>query len=110
MIHQTARIFQVFAILGCVSSLIYYLLCLGSAKLFLRKRLADKSVRPTQALRPVSILKPLKGTDPDIYEGVRSLSLEDYPEHEIVFGVMACDDQADPGLHALQRAIPRRAL
>ena len=36
---------------------------------------------------PVSVLKPLKGTDPDIYQSFRSHCLQDYSEYEIVFGV-----------------------
>ncbi len=87
MIHTTVRIFEVVGILGCISSSIYYLMCLWSAAVFLRRRLADKSVRPTLSLPPVSILKPLKGVDPEIYESFRSHCLQDYPEYEIIFGV-----------------------
>ncbi len=52
MIHLIVRIFQVVAILGCFSSSIYYLLCLWSARAFLRETEADRSVRPTQMLAP----------------------------------------------------------
>ena len=38
MIHIIVRIFEVVGILGCVSSSIYYLLCLWSALVFLRAR------------------------------------------------------------------------
>src|SRR5258708_4589419 len=110
MIHHTVRAFQFVAVLGCVSSSIYYLLCLWSAKLFLRKRLADKSVRPTQTLLPVSILKPLKGTDPDIYESFRSHCLQDYPEYEIVFGVSDSGDPAVASVKQLQREFPGHTI
>ncbi len=110
MIHFTIRIFQYVAILGCVSSSIYYLMCLWSAAAFLRAQKADKSVRPTQALPPVSILKPLKGTDPDIYESFRSHCLQDYPEYEIVFGVSDADDPAVASVQQLQREFPDRAI
>jgi ceramide glucosyltransferase len=110
MIHFTARIFQVVAIVGCLSSSAYYLICLWSARAFLRGRQAEMSVRPTDALPPVSILKPLKGTDPDIYESFRSHCLQDYPECEIIFGVSDPDDPAVASVKQLQREFPERTI
>ena len=76
MIHLTARVFQYISLLGCLTSSAYYLLCLWSAASFLRARKAGESVRSTHDLLPVSILKPLKGTDPEIYESFRSHCLQ----------------------------------
>ena len=110
MIHYTVRIFQLVGILGCLSSSIYYLLCLWSAAAFLRGRQEDRSVRPPQALPPVSILKPLKGTDPEIYESFRSHCLQDYAEYEIIFGVSDPRDPAVASVQRLQREFPERAI
>jgi ceramide glucosyltransferase len=115
MIPFIVRIVQLVAISGCVSSSIYYGLCLWSAALFLRGRKADSSARATQdpltpALPPVSILKPLKGTDPDIYESFRSHCLQDYPEYEIIFGVSDPDDPAVASVQQLQREFPGRVI
>ena len=111
MIHYTVRIFQFVAVFGCASSSIYYLLCLRSAAAFLRQlRAADRSVRPTQSLPAVSILKPLKGTDPDIYESFRSHCLQDYPEYEIIFGVSDPGDPAVASVLQLQREFPDLAI
>ena len=110
MIHSTIRIFQCVAILGCLSSSIYYLLCLWSAASFLRAEKAGRSVRPTHTLPPVSILKPLKGTDPDIYESFRSHCLQDYPEYEIIFGVSDPGDPAVASVLQLQREFPDHAI
>jgi ceramide glucosyltransferase len=110
MIQHTARIFQVVALVGCVSSSIYYVYCLWSAGVFLRARNTSGSIRPTRALPPVSILKPLKGTDPDIYESFRSHCLQDYPEYEIIFGVSNPDDPAVASVQQLQREFPQRVI
>ena len=110
MIHTTVRIFEVVGILGCISSSIYYLMCLWSAAVFLRRRLADKSVRPTLSLPPVSILKPLKGVDPEIYESFRSHCLQGYPEYEIIFGVSDPQDPAVASVRRLQREFPDRTI
>jgi ceramide glucosyltransferase len=103
------RTLQIVTVLGCVSSSIYYLVCLWSAVCFLRERRADSNA-PTQNLPPVSILKPLKGTDPDIYKSFRSHCLQDYLEYEIIFGV---SDPADPAVAAvrlLQQEFPYRRI
>jgi ceramide glucosyltransferase len=110
MIHSVIRIVQLVAILGCVSSSIYYLLCLWGSAAFLRGRKADKSVRSTPILPPISILKPLKGTDPDIYASFRSHCLQDYPEYEIIFGVSDPDDPAVASVEQLQHEFPNRAI
>ena len=87
MMHLILRIVQIIAVFGMVSSSLYYLLCLWSAVRFLREQEAGEGARPTQFLPPISILKPLKGTDPEIYESFRSHCLQDYPEYEVIFGV-----------------------
>jgi ceramide glucosyltransferase len=113
MILLFERIFQVVAVLGCVSSSLYYLLCLWSAASFLRERNAirknaDESA--AQKLPLVSILKPLKGVDPQIYQSFRSHCLQDYPEYEIVFGVSDASDPAVASVKQLQQEFPDRAI
>jgi ceramide glucosyltransferase len=106
MIH---KIFQAVAILGCVSSSIYYMLCLWSASVFLRERQAKPQALPTET-PAISILKPLKDVDPGIYESLRSHCLQDYPECEIIFGVSDAADPAVTSVQQLQREFPRRRI
>jgi ceramide glucosyltransferase len=110
MMHSILKIVQIVAALGIVSSLLYYLLCLSGAARFLREREAREGAPPRRALPPVSILKPLKGTDPEIYESFRSHCLQDYPEYEIIFGVNDPNDPAIESVKALQREFPDRRI
>lgn len=110
MIHFVLRIVQIIAVVGVASSSIYYLVCIWSAGKFLRERKAEEGARPPSALPPVSILKPLKGTDPEIYESFRSHCLQDYPEYEIIFGVSDPNDPAVESVKALQREFPDRRI
>jgi ceramide glucosyltransferase len=108
MVHLVAKIIESLAVIGAASSIAYYILCLWSAAGFLRKRkAADKSARPTQ---PVSILKPLRGTDPEMYENFRSHCLQDYPEYEIIFGVSDASDPAIQLVEQLKSEFPQRTI
>jgi ceramide glucosyltransferase len=110
MMHSIVRIFQIVTILGFVCSSIYYLVCLWSAGRYLRERCAGESLNAIQTLPPVSILKPLKGTDPDIYESFRSHCLQDYSEYEIIFGVSDSSDPAIASVKQLQQEFPNRTI
>jgi ceramide glucosyltransferase len=108
--HITLRILQIVAGIGIFSSSGYYLLCISSAAKFLRDKRSDKSQRSAAALPPVSILKPLKGMDPEIYESFRSHCIQDYPEYEIIFGVSDPQDPAIESVKALQQEFPDRRI
>ncbi len=109
MIQHTIGILEIVAVLGCLSSCIYYLVCLYGAAAFLRASKAGTGARLTHA-PPVSILKPLKGIDPEIYESFRSHCLQDYPEFEIVFGVSDPADPAVASVERLKREFPECAI
>ena len=110
MIHHSIQLIEWLATLGTLSGVGYYTICLAGAVRFLQDRkAADRTVRSTY-LPPVSILKPLKGTDPEMYESFRSHCLLDYPEYEIVFGVSEVDDPAAELVRRLQAEFPQRAI
>src|SRR5277367_5101210 len=109
MVHVAAKIIEVLAVAGTVASITYYAVCMWSAAAFLRERKADAGERPNFA-PPVSILKPLRGTDPEMYECFRSHCLQDYPEYEIIFGVSDANDPAIELVEQLKREFPQRAI
>jgi ceramide glucosyltransferase len=91
-----------YALLGIAAiPFIYYSIALFSAWRFFRqsrKRLfAGNGFTP-----PVSILKPVRGLDPDAYENFASFCRQDYPEYEIVFCV---GDRSDPVLPVIEKVI-----
>jgi len=94
------------ALLLTIASAFYYLLCLWSARAFLRRRESP----PSSFTPPISILKPLKGSDPEMYESFRSHCLQDYPDYELIFGVSDPNDPAIAEVERLRREFPQHTI
>lgn len=84
---------------------IYYLLALFSAWRFFRRKPVASGFAP-----PVSILKPVRGLDPDAFENFASFCHQDYPEYEIVFCIDADDEPAVALIKRLQREYPDTSI
>ena len=89
---------------GALCALGYYLLCLWSALAVLRR----KEPVATAPLPAVSLLKPLRGGDPDLETALRSHCVQDYPEYEVLLGVSDRADPAVPVAEKLVREFPGR--
>jgi len=63
---------------------------------FARRPIVAPAERP-----PVSVLKPLHGAEPGLYENLRSFVDQDYPAMQVVFGVRHSADMALPVARAL---------
>src|SRR5580704_10651262 len=59
---------------------------------------------------PVSILKPIRGLDPDARENLDSFCQLDYPEYEIVFCIDGDDQAVVAVIEDLQRSFPNRSI
>ena len=107
MIHLLIRAVLYIALAGCLSSAIYYFICLWTAAAFSQRRQRQSSPLQSDSLPAVSILKPLKGMDPEIYDSFRSHCLQEYPEYEIIFGVSDPQDPAIASVDWLRRDFPK---
>ena len=114
------------ALAGCVGfSWLYWLLCADSARRWRRSRdggsdqlsvvghqsAADPKskihIPKSQCFTPpISILKPLCGDDPELYENLRSFCVQEYPEFQVVFGALDADDPSLEIARKLQDELP----
>ncbi len=90
-----------------LAALVYSLLVFRAARSYSRLfRTALPDFYP-----PVSILKPVKGTDPEMYAAFASHCGQDYSgAYEILFGVHSMEDAAVEAIEKLQREFPQQAI
>ncbi|HKR26424.1 MAG TPA: glycosyltransferase, partial [Acidobacteriaceae bacterium] len=84
----------------------FYILAIWSARAFLRRRRFPAGFAPG-----VSILKPLRGVDPGMYEAFASHCRQQYAgEYEMLFGVSSLDDPAVELVRRLEQEFPERSI
>ena len=93
------RIVFYLALAGTVTSTIYCGMVLVGAWRFARRKRREERT-PVDFLPPVSVLKPLHGTEPDLEENLRRFFDLDYPEYELLF---CARHASDTGLQMAQR-------
>ena len=90
-----------------LAALVYALFVFRAARSYSR---AARVALP-EFFPPVSILKPVKGLDPEMDAAFRSHCVQDYPgEYEIIFGVHSADDPAVQAIETLQREFPAQSI
>ncbi|HEX4230774.1 MAG TPA: bacteriohopanetetrol glucosamine biosynthesis glycosyltransferase HpnI [Bryobacteraceae bacterium] len=67
--------------------------------------------RQPKTFRPgISVLKPLRGSDPGMYSAFVSQVRQKYPAFEVLFGVSSIDDPAALEVRRLQQAFPKASI
>jgi len=106
LVHSAAYPFALLALCG----LGYLALSLWSEWRFLGRR-REARLGPERGYTPaVSILKPLRGSDRQMYESFRSHCVQDYPQYEIIFGVNDASDAAVAEVERLCVEFPGRDI
>ena len=95
--HLVLTVIAAVCALLALAGAAYYGLCVWAARRFIRDSVANV---PADLAPPVSLLKSLKGLDPQMYAAFRSHCLQDYGEYELLFGV---SDPNDPALELISR-------
>jgi len=93
--------------------LFYYLIGIFSAWRFFRmahRVSGDIAADGKRIATPISVLKPLRGLDPDAHENFASFCRQDYPEFEILFAVSDANDPAVPVVQKVIADFPGRAI
>lgn len=73
-------------------------------------RVLTASAPSSPSRPPVTILKPLHGAEPELYNNLKSFLLQDYPSFQVVFGVRDPKDPAVAIVERLHREFPARDI
>jgi ceramide glucosyltransferase len=84
-----------------IAAALYQLLALIAALSHRSRR-----VTPSGTGQPISILKPVYGSEPGFYEAIRSHATQQYTEFEILFGLSRPDDPSRAEIQRLIREFP----
>lgn len=97
---------------GTLSSLGFFVLSGCGALSFLkaRRRQSRRDENNGDLLPGVTILKPLKGVDPSLWECFCSHCEQDYPNYQLIFGVSDPDDPAIEMVRRLTEKYPDRNI
>ncbi len=91
-------------------ALAYQLLAVFSGIRHLVRRRRSCRESPSSVQPPVSVLKPVRGLDPNTYQAFLSQAAQNYPVFELLFGVKDLTDPAVPEIRRLQAAFPNALI
>ncbi|KAF8213224.1 glycosyltransferase like family 2-domain-containing protein [Mycena galopus ATCC 62051] len=80
--------------------------CMAARKRYRLRPRSPLAVAPTSSVPGVSILRPLKGLDTNLYENLESTFTQEYPNYELLLSVANERDQALPVARELMTKYP----
>ena len=98
-----ARLLMMVGLAGLLTST-FYLMLVGLAVLRFRRK---RQPRSAGELPPVTLLKPVRGIEPQLRGSLESFFRLDYPQFEIVFGARTGDDPALAIVRELMETYPQ---
>jgi ceramide glucosyltransferase len=86
-------LFWIFGVVILWGLMIYFLQIIAVQSTLSLRGNRDGHAIPFQSFPPISILKPLKGLEDNLFGNLESFCAQDYPEYEVIFSLQ---DENDP--------------
>jgi ceramide glucosyltransferase len=93
MEHIVFWLFGLLSILGLTG---YFLQLVAVRSKLVRKQKMAKSLQEAELLilSPITVIKPLKGLDDNLFDNLSSFCTQDYPAYEVIFALQDANDAA----------------
>lgn len=99
---------EIFLVFACLT--ILGLIGYGFQIWAVRSTLSHSSTSSLNYYPPVSILKPLKGLDDNLFDNLESLCIQDYPQYEIIFSLQDHNDHAYKVVRKIKDKYPQKDI
>ena len=100
----SVEIFQIICLIPIISGCIYLILSVWTIRNFLRKTTTD--INTTEKFHPpVTVLKPIRGIEKNLKSNLHTITVQDWPEYQIIYSVQDPQDSALPILNQLQAEV-----
>ena len=93
-------LFWIFGAVTLWGLIIYVLQIIAVRSALSPTRNRERHSVPSQSYPPISIIKPLKGLEDNLFGNLESFCLQDYPEYEIIFSLQ---DENDPAYKVVRK-------
>ncbi|NET45402.1 ceramide glucosyltransferase, partial [Okeania sp. SIO2B3] len=98
------EVLQIICLIPIVGGSVYSILSVWTTRQFLRKTTLD--INATEKFNPpVTVLKPVRGIEKDLKSNLRTISIQDWPEYQVIYSVQDPEDLALPILKDIQAEV-----
>ncbi len=105
-------LFLIFAALSIIGLFAYSLQIwsVRSCRTISAPSCSGEAIPPTAFFPPISILKPLKGLDDNLFDNLESFCHQDYPEYEVIFSLQHENDPACKVARMVKKKYPDKDI
>ncbi|MCL2928213.1 MAG: glycosyltransferase [Trichodesmium sp. MAG_R01] len=103
------EILQIICLIPIISGCIYLILSVWTIRNFFRKTTTE--INATEKFQPpVTVLKPIRGIEKNLKSNLHTITIQDWPEYQVIYSIQDPQDSALPILHELQAEVDNQKI
>ena len=103
------EILQIICLIPIISGCIYLILSVWTIRNFFRKTTTE--INATEKFQPpVTVLKPIRGIEKNLKSNLHTITIQDWPEYQVIYSIQDPQDSALPILDELQAEVDNQKI